>query len=145
MCSLRSRCCRFTRLPASIDPSLLAPQRPDGAGCEPVRLAAAIALGTLVLYFLFVAILHYDFFPRFERTMAINHNFDFYLRVGLPAPVGPETFGVRLGQIVNAAWINNLDFAAANRISVLYPVRGAGHPPGMRASCGTRSAQAMPF
>ncbi len=44
--------------------------------------------------------------------MAINHNFDFYLRVGQPPPVGSETLGTRLGQILNAAWINNLDFAA---------------------------------
>ena len=79
---------------------------------QPVRMAAAIGLGTLVLYFLFLNSLHYDFFPRFERTMAINHNFDFYLRVGHPPPVGPESVSTRLGQIVNAAWINNLDFAA---------------------------------
>ena len=79
---------------------------------QPVRLAAAIGFGTLVLYFLFVILLHYDFFPRFERTMAINHNFDFYLRVGQPPPAAPESVSTRLGQIVNAAWINNLDFAA---------------------------------
>jgi hypothetical protein len=79
---------------------------------QPVRLAAAIGVGTLVLYFLFVILLHYDFFPRFERTMAINHNFDFYLRVGQTPPSAPESVGIRLGQIVNAAWINNLDFAA---------------------------------
>jgi hypothetical protein len=79
----------------------------------PVRLAAAIGIGTVVLYVIFRVFLNYDFFPRFERTMAINHNFDFYLRVGQPTPTSPETLGIRLGQIVNAAWINNLDYAAA--------------------------------
>jgi hypothetical protein len=58
-------------------------------------------------------LLNYDFLPRFERTMSINHNFDFYLRVGQQPPPGPEPLGVRLGQILGAAWINNLDFAAA--------------------------------
>jgi len=79
---------------------------------QPVRLAAAIGLGTLALYLLFATLLHYDFFPRLERTMAINHNFDFYLRVGQTPPAAPESVSIRLGQIVKAAWINNLDFAA---------------------------------
>jgi len=87
--------------------------RPAGGWGPPVRLAAAVGIGTVVVYLMFRVFLNYDFFPRFERTMAINHNFDFYLRVGQRAPTGPETFGVRLGQIVNAAWINNLDYAAA--------------------------------
>lgn len=75
--------------------------------------ALAIAAGTLLLHLLGVALLNYDFLPRFERTISINHNFDFYLRVGQQPPGGPEPLAVRLGQIVNAAWINNLDFAAA--------------------------------
>ena len=79
---------------------------------DAIRLAIAIGLGTLVLYGLFVVFLNYNFLPRFERTMSINHNFDFYLRVGQPPPSAPETLGTRLGQIVNAAGINNLDFAA---------------------------------
>jgi hypothetical protein len=73
----------------------------------------AIAAGTLLMHFLTRALLNYDFLPRFERTMSINHNFDFYLRVGQQSPAGPEPPGVRLGQILSAAWINNLDFAAA--------------------------------
>jgi hypothetical protein len=83
-----------------------------GRWWEVARLAIAIGLGTLVLYALFMFLLNYNFLPRFERTMSINHNFDFYLRVGQPPPTGPENLGTRLGQIVNAAWINNLDFAA---------------------------------
>jgi hypothetical protein len=87
--------------------------RPSEGWGAPLRVAAAIGVGTVVLYVFFRVFLNYDFFPRFERTMAINHNFDFYLRVGQPAPAGPETLAVRLGQIANAAWINNLDYAAA--------------------------------
>jgi hypothetical protein len=87
--------------------------RPSEGWGPPLRLAAAILGGTVVAYLLFRVFLNYDFFPRFERTMAINHNFDFYLRVGQPPPTGSETLGTRLQQIVNAAWINNLDYAAA--------------------------------
>ncbi|MFH1184656.1 MAG: hypothetical protein V1755_06405, partial [Chloroflexota bacterium] len=75
--------------------------------------ALAIAAGTLLLHFLSAALLNYNVLPRFEHTMTINHNFDFYLRVGQQPPGGPEPLAVRLAQILNAAWINNLDFAAA--------------------------------
>jgi hypothetical protein len=75
-------------------------------------MALAVAAGTLALYLLFIVTLHYNFLPRFERTMSINHNFDFYLRVGRQPPGAPESLAARLGQIVNAAWVNNLDFAA---------------------------------
>jgi hypothetical protein len=78
-----------------------------------VWMAIAVGLGTLVLYGAFRLLLNYDFFPRFARTMVINHNFDFYLRVGVQPPGAAESLPVRLGQILNAAWINNLDFAAA--------------------------------
>ena len=80
---------------------------------EAARLAIAIGVGTLAMYALFALLLNYNFLPRFERTMSINHNFDFYLRVGQPPPSGPESLGTRVTQILNAAWINNLDFAAA--------------------------------
>ena len=79
---------------------------------HPVGMAIGIGAGTLLLYLLLRAFLNYDFFPRFEKTMAINHNFDFYLRVGQPPPTQPETLPIRLRQIVGAAWLNNLDFAA---------------------------------
>jgi hypothetical protein len=78
----------------------------------------AIAAGTLLLHFLVRGLLNYDFIPRFERTMSINHNFDFYLRVGQQPPTGPEPLGVRLRQVLLAACINNLDFAAAIGIPV---------------------------
>jgi hypothetical protein len=89
-------------------------RQPSGKRLRQIILAGlAIAAGTLLLHVLSVALLNYDFLPRFERTMAINHNFDFYLRVGQQPPGGPEPLGVRLGQIINASWVNNLDFAAA--------------------------------
>ncbi len=76
-------------------------------------MAIAIAAGTLLLYGLFVVLLNYNFVPRFEKTVQINHNFDFYLRVGLKPPTTPESLTTRLAQTLNAAWFNNLDFAAA--------------------------------
>ncbi len=79
---------------------------------QPVLIAMGIGLGTLLLYVLFLYFLNYNFFPRFEKTMAINHNFDFYLRVGRQPPAGPESLSTRLLQIAGAAWLNNLDFAA---------------------------------
>ena len=93
---------------------------------RPVLLALAIAAGTLLLHFVFLFLLNYNFLPRFEKTMLINHNFDFYLRVGLKLPVAPESFSTRLSQILNAAWFNNLDFAAAVGfpIYVLFVVQG---------------------
>jgi hypothetical protein len=95
---------------------------------QPLRLALTIGAGTVVLYLLLLVSLHYNFLPRFEKTMAINHNFDFYLRVGQRPPAQPESFSTRLGQIINAAWVNNLDFAAAIGfpIYVLFAVQGLG-------------------
>jgi hypothetical protein len=75
--------------------------------------ALALAAATVLMHFLSLWLLNYDFLPRFQHSMAINHDFDFYLRVGQQPPGGPEPLGVRLAQIVNAAWLNNLDFAAA--------------------------------
>lgn len=84
---------------------------------RPVRrmlgTALAIAAGTLLMHVLSLALLNYNFLPRFQHAMAVNHNFDFYLRVGQHPPAGPESLTIRLGQIFGAAWVNNLDFAAA--------------------------------
>ena len=72
-----------------------------------------IAAGTIITYFLGRTLLNYDFVSHFQRMASINHNFDFYLRVGQQPPGGPEPLAVRLVQIARAAWLNNLDFAAA--------------------------------
>jgi hypothetical protein len=77
-----------------------------------IGLGLVFIAGTILLYFAFRWLLNYDFFPRFEKTVAINHNFDFYLRVGQQPPVGPIAFPLRLQQIAKAAWINNLEFAS---------------------------------
>jgi hypothetical protein len=72
-----------------------------------------IALGTAILYVIGRTLLNYNFLSHFQRMAAINHNFDFYLRVGQQPPTGQESLAVRLGQMARAAWVNNLDFAAA--------------------------------
>lgn len=72
-----------------------------------------IAAGTLMMYALGMAFFNYDFLSHFLRMTTINHNFDFYLRVGQQIPTGPESPVVRLAQIARAAWLNNLDFGAA--------------------------------
>jgi|GEM_PF-6409818 len=77
------------------------------------RTAIGIALGTVLLYMVFLVFLNYNFFPRFQQAVQINHNFDFYTRVGQPLPGATETFATRLQQTIGAAWLNNLDFAAA--------------------------------
>jgi hypothetical protein len=72
-----------------------------------------ITAGTLSMYFIGRTLLNYDFLPHFQRMASINHNFDFYLRVGQQLPAGPESLSVRLAQIARAAWVNSLDYAAA--------------------------------
>jgi hypothetical protein len=91
-----------------------------------IRTALGIAAGTALLYAVFLLQLDYDFFPRFEKTVQINHDFDFYVRVGDQPPETPETLPIRIQQIVNAAWVNNLDFAAAIGfpIYILFAIQG---------------------
>ena len=87
--------------------------RRDRSLRQQLWIALAIAAGSVLLYFLFRVLLNYDFLPRFAKTIAINHNFDFYLRVGQKPPTGPESFFTRVSQTLGAIWLNNLDFAAA--------------------------------
>jgi hypothetical protein len=91
-----------------------------------LKVILGIAAGSLIVYLLFLLVFNYNFLPRFEKAVEINHNFDFYLRVGQKLPVGPETFTTRVSQILDAAWINNLDFAAAVGfpIYILFLVHG---------------------
>lgn len=77
-----------------------------------VAMGFMMAAGTILLYVAFRGLLNYDFFPRFAKSVAINHNFDFYLRVGLQLPDGPVPLLTRLQQISGAAWINNLEYAS---------------------------------
>lgn len=87
--------------------------RRDNSLIRNIWMAMAIAAGTLLFYFLFRIFLNYDFLPRFAQAVSINHNFDFYLRVGRTPPGAPESFLVRLQQVLGAAWLNHLDLAAA--------------------------------
>jgi len=93
---------------------------------ELLKVILGIAVGSLILYLLFFLVFNYNFLPRFEKAVEINHNFDFYLRVGQKLPVGPDSFATRVSQILGAAWINNLDFAAAIGfpIYILFLVHG---------------------
>ena len=72
----------------------------------------AFLAGTLSAYLTLLGLFNYDFFTRFSMTVAINHAFDFYTRVGLQPPFGPESLSTRVPQALQAAWINNLDFAS---------------------------------
>ena len=78
-----------------------------------IWMALATAAGTLLLYFAFRTFLDYDFVRRFGQAVSINHNFDFYLRVGSTPPAAPESVLTRIAQTIGAAWLNHLDFAAA--------------------------------
>lgn len=93
---------------------------------ELLKVLLGIAVGSLILYLVFLLVLDYDFLPRFQKAVEINHNFDFYLRVGKKIPVEPASLPTRAGQILGAAWINNLDFAAAIGfpIYILFMVHG---------------------
>lgn len=102
--------------------------RGDRRWTQPFSMVVAIAAGTLLFYGLFLLLLNYNFLPRFEKTVFINHNFDFYLRVGLKPPTAPESLGTRAAQTLNAAWFNNLDYAAAVGfpVYILFVVQGIG-------------------
>jgi len=78
----------------------------------------ALLIGTAVAYGLFRWALNYDFFARISQTMSINHQFDFYLRLGLEPIVGSETLVQRMQQIFHALWLNNLEFATTLGIPI---------------------------
>jgi hypothetical protein len=83
-----------------------------------VKTGISLLIGVTSSYWLLRWIFNYDFFTRFSKTVQINHNFDFYSRVGLTPPVSPEPIGVRIHQILHAAWWNNLEFATAAGVVV---------------------------
>jgi len=53
---------------------------------QQILFAGAIAFGSLLLFLVCLYFLNYNFFPRFEKTMGINHNFDFYLFIQFRFP-----------------------------------------------------------
>ena len=78
-----------------------------------VGIAQAL-FGTILLYFVFRSVLNYDFFPRFRQAVSINHNFDFYLRVGSPPPSAPELAAASL--LEEARRIENAQTAALRHV-----------------------------
>lgn len=76
-----------------------------------VKLGVSFLIGLTAAYALFKRLFNYDFLVRFEEAMQINHNFDFYQRVGLPPASGAEPLALRIQQTLGALWINNLEFA----------------------------------
>lgn len=76
-----------------------------------LRLGIVFLLGVSFSYWFFRWFFKYDFLKRFSETMAINHQFDFYTRVGLQPFSGKETFIIRIKQIFSALFLNNLEFA----------------------------------
>jgi len=83
-----------------------------------IALFGLIGLGTVFSFFIFRWALNYDFCQHYQKMVTINHNFDFYLRVRLLPPNGSESLSVRLKQILDALFLNNIEFA----VSVGLPV-----------------------
>jgi hypothetical protein len=74
--------------------------------------------GVFSSYWLMRWFFQYDFFPRFAKTMQVNHQFDFYERIGITPTTLPEPFLLRLQQIFQALWWNNLEFATTVGVAV---------------------------
>jgi len=76
-------------------------------------LGISLILGVIVMHLIGRWLLNYDVIQRFTHTMAINHRFDFYTRVGLVPIAGSEPILERLMQIARALWINFLDYGSS--------------------------------
>lgn len=113
----------FTMLPlfivAGVFLFMLWWQAPDRHSLiDQFKKGVVFLLGAVAAYFLFRGLLNYDFIPRFSETTTINHNMDFYLRVGQEIPLEKEPLTTRLSQIFNAMWVNNLEFATTVGIGI---------------------------
>ena len=78
-----------------------------------IMLGISLILGVIVMHLIGRWLLNYDVIQRFTHTMAINHRFDFYTRVGLVPIAGSEPILERLMQIARALWINFLDYGSS--------------------------------
>ncbi len=78
-----------------------------------LKLGVSFLCGFAASYFAAKFLLNYDMATRFQHMITINHNADFYKRVGLQPPGTVESLGVRLQQIAGAAWINQIEFSTA--------------------------------
>lgn len=91
-----------------------------------VKSGLAMVVGVVSAYWLFRWILNYDFLIRFATTIEVNRQFDFYRRVGLEPQLLPEPIAVRVQQVLNAMYWNNLDFAASVGVAafLLFAIHG---------------------
>jgi len=82
---------------------------------QPVRLLLGLGLGILVMFISFRVVLNYDIFERYATVNRVVRNFDFILRTGgkLTEDLGTTAMRPSPRQILRAALLNNLDFAAA--------------------------------
>ena len=82
---------------------------------QSIWLVVGLGVGITVLFVLFRIFLNYDFFQRYDTAMRVVRNFDFVLRTGQKATVDLATTTVQpsLRQILRAAFLNNIELAAA--------------------------------
>lgn len=82
---------------------------------QTVYLFIALGLGLLFALISFRLLLNYDILLRYETANRVVRNFDFVLRTGGKLTEDLTTTAVRpgVGQILRAAFLNNLEFAAA--------------------------------
>ncbi len=82
---------------------------------QPVWLFFALGIGILVALISFRLFLNYDILLRYETANRVVRNFDFILRTGGKRTEDFTTIAVQpgIGQILRAAFLNNLEFAAA--------------------------------
>lgn len=82
---------------------------------QPLSLFILLGMGILVTLISFRLFLNYDILLRYETANRVVRNFDFVLRTGGTMTEELATTAVRpgVGQILRAALLNNLEFAAA--------------------------------
>jgi hypothetical protein len=87
---------------------------------QPVSLFIVLGMGILITLISFRVFLNYDILLRYETANRVVRNFDFVLRTGGTMTEALATTAIRpgVGQILRAALLNNLEFAA----SVGFPV-----------------------
>jgi hypothetical protein len=87
---------------------------------QPLSLFIVMGLGILFTLISFRLFLNYDILLRYETANRVVRNFDFILRTGGTMTEALATTAVRpsVGQIIRAALLNNLEFAAAVGIPV---------------------------
>lgn len=85
---------------------------------DQIKQGTIFLLGVVIAYFLFRWLLNYDVITRFSEMYTINHGMDFYERVGLEIPNENVSIVLRLNQIFNALWRNNLEFATTVGVGI---------------------------